>query len=46
MFIEIPKVYGRGFKVCSIECAEEMHWRETLSITNTEYKPRVKTNEV
>jgi hypothetical protein len=41
MFIEIPKVYGRNFRVCSIECVKEIQWRETLSICGKEYQPRI-----
>ncbi len=37
MFIELPKVVGREFKCCSMECIEEMKWRETLSIMGKEY---------
>lgn len=42
MFIEIHKVYGRNFRVCSIECVKEMQWRETLSIMNKPYEKPVR----
>lgn len=45
MYEEIHKVIGREFKCCSMECFEEMKWRETLSIMGEEYytKPVGKT---
>lgn len=44
MFIELPGVMGRNFRVCSMECLKEIQWRETLSIMNKEYKEREKEN--
>ena len=45
MYEEIPKVIGKEFKCCSMECVREMQWRETLSIMGKEYytKPVGKT---
>lgn len=42
---ELPKVMGKEFKCCSMECFEEMKWREALSIMGKEYytKPVGKT---
>ena len=37
MHEEIPKVIGKEFKCCSMECVREMQWREALSIMSKEY---------
>jgi hypothetical protein len=37
IFIEFPKIIGREFKCCSMDCLSEMKWRETISIMNSEY---------
>jgi hypothetical protein len=37
--IELPKMMGNLFRCCSIECIQEMNWRETLSIMGKEYRP-------
>jgi hypothetical protein len=45
MFVEIPRVIGRDFKCCCIECLKEIQWRETLSILGKEYEPKKETND-
>ena len=34
------KSYGSSKRVCSKECCDELHWRETLAIMGKEYRPR------
>jgi hypothetical protein len=41
MNVAIPQAIGTTFKVCSMECLREYKWKETLSIMNQEYYPRV-----
>ena len=45
MYEEIPKVIGKEFKCCSMECVKEMQWREALSILGKEYRPQEETIE-
>jgi hypothetical protein len=40
MVEELPRVKGRAFKCCSMQCLIEMEWRETLSILGKEYYPK------
>lgn len=40
LHIEIPKMFGRDFKCCSMNCINEMKFRETLSILGKEYYTR------
>lgn len=40
MKVELPNVIGRDYKCCSIECLEEMQWREALSTLGREYYPK------
>lgn len=39
MFIELPKVMGRTYRVCSPVCIREMRWRDVLSTMGEEYSP-------
>lgn len=34
------KSYASIQRVCSKECCDELHWRETLAIMNRPYHPR------
>jgi len=51
-FSELPKVLGREWKCCSMDCIKEMDHRSTLSIMGKEYynqaievvKPKSKVN--
>jgi hypothetical protein len=38
LYIELPRMVGKEFRCCSMECVREMNWRHTLSIMNKEYK--------
>ncbi|MFW9878243.1 MAG: hypothetical protein ACFFG0_34615 [Candidatus Thorarchaeota archaeon] len=40
MFVVPSKAVGREYRCCSLECANEMDWRWTLSILGKEYYPR------
>lgn len=37
MHIALPRAVGRDYKCCSMNCVQEMKWRETLSIMGKEY---------
>jgi len=40
-FSEIfSRVIGRQFKVCSMECMDEIEWRDALSIMGEPYRPQ------